>query len=131
MPRKKSTPSRRTAAAIKPIYRRDKLFKATSTSLNIHKEIVRRYLPKKLLSKVDVDQVRVMNSVSVDTHLRERLADLALEMPFKSGTGTCCVCIEQQTQHVPVPLLKGISNAKSAKRSRRCISTLTESITRT
>ncbi|MEM7403525.1 MAG: Rpn family recombination-promoting nuclease/putative transposase, partial [Myxococcota bacterium] len=97
MPRKKSTPSRPTETTVKPIYRKDRLFKATSTSLNIHKEIMRRYLPKKLLSKVDLDQVRVMNSVSVDTHLRERLADLALEMPFKSGTGTCCVCIEQQT----------------------------------
>ncbi|MEM7403487.1 MAG: hypothetical protein AAF310_05740, partial [Myxococcota bacterium] len=66
MPRKKSTPSRCSAAVVRPIYRRDLLFKATCTMLGIHKEIVRRYLPKKFLVKIDVDKTRVINPVSVD-----------------------------------------------------------------
>ncbi|MEM7176033.1 MAG: Rpn family recombination-promoting nuclease/putative transposase, partial [Chlamydiota bacterium] len=97
MPRKKSTPSRCTADTIKPIYRRDRFFRAVCTMLGIHKELVRRYLPKKFLVKIDVDKARVISPVSVDKHLRERLADLVLEIPFKSGSGTFCVCIEQQT----------------------------------
>ena len=91
----------------KPIYRRDALFKATATLPEVYQGILLKYLPKRLLTKLALKKARLINPTTVDKHLRERLADVAVEIPFASGKGTCCVGIEQQAQG-PFPPQRGL-----------------------
>ncbi|MEM7403420.1 MAG: Rpn family recombination-promoting nuclease/putative transposase, partial [Myxococcota bacterium] len=74
------------------------LFKAVAKQPEVYRQIIRKYLPSKLLTKLDCEKAHLVNTSTVDGHLRERIADIAVAVPFIHGKATCLVCIEQQTQ---------------------------------
>ncbi|MEM7402896.1 MAG: Rpn family recombination-promoting nuclease/putative transposase [Myxococcota bacterium] len=60
------------------IYRRDALFKAVAKQPEVYRQIIRKYLPSKLLTKLDCEKAHLVNTSTVDGHLRERIADIAV-----------------------------------------------------
>ena len=80
------------------IYRRDALFKAVASQPEVYRQIITKYLPSKLIGKLDCEKACLVNTSTVDGHLRERIADIAVAVPFAHRQATCLVCIEQQTQ---------------------------------
>ncbi|MEM7402434.1 MAG: Rpn family recombination-promoting nuclease/putative transposase [Myxococcota bacterium] len=86
------------------IYRRDALFKAVATQPQVYRQIMSKYLPSKLISKLDCAKAYLVNTSTVDGHLRERIADIAVAVPFTHRKATCLVCIEQQTKGAFLPL---------------------------
>ena len=93
--RKKSAASQTSP---RPIYRRDMLFKANATLPQVYTQLLSKHLPKALLQKLNVTKACLMSAHSVDKHLRERLGDLVVQVPFAKQKGLCCVHIEQQTR---------------------------------
>ncbi|MEM7496215.1 MAG: Rpn family recombination-promoting nuclease/putative transposase, partial [Myxococcota bacterium] len=98
--REKSPGRKRT---IKPIRRRDQLFKAVTALRVVWLELARAYLPPEWLPLLDLEGAVLVNTGTVDAALRERLGDLVLKIPFASGNGSLVLGMEQQTRGVFTP----------------------------
>ena len=79
------------------LHRRDALFKAVATFPTVYMPLLIKYLPKQWLNKLDLQQAYLLNTNTVDGQLRERIADLAIAIPFLDGKATYLVLLEQQT----------------------------------
>ena len=83
---------------IRPIRKKDLLFKLVGKVRVVYLALLREFLGPKWLKVLDVDKAVLIDTVSVDGSLRERLGDLVLKIPFKSGNGDLVVGMEQQTR---------------------------------
>ncbi|MEM7403614.1 MAG: Rpn family recombination-promoting nuclease/putative transposase, partial [Myxococcota bacterium] len=90
--------SKASSKSSRVIYRRDALFKAVASQPEVYRQIIKKYMPNQLISKLDCTKAYLMNTSTVDGYLRERIADIAVAVPFTHRKATCLVCIEQQTQ---------------------------------
>ena len=74
---------RTTKPPIQPIRKKDLLFKILGKARAVY---------------LDLKKAVLIDTVSVNANLREKLGDLVLKIPFRSGNGNLVAGLEQQTQ---------------------------------
>ena len=83
---------------ITPIRKKDLLFKIVAKARAVYLALVCMCLPHKWLNLLVLEKAVLIDTVSVDASLRERLGDLLLKIPFRSGHGHLALGFEQHTQ---------------------------------